>query len=283
MKINLAKTAGFCFGVRRALEIALSAVRSGKEIYMLGDIVHNEDVVRQMRNAGIKKINTLSMRPAKTLLIRAHGTGVSVIKQAKKFGYKIIDATCPMVKEIHNIAKGMEKQGYRIIVIGDKNHDEVRGIIGQLKTKAIIIDTAKPVPLKQIRDIPKAAVVVQSTQNEEKVLRTVGVLKNRIKKLRFFNTICQPTRMKQKEIQALALENEVMIIIGSKTSANTKRLFEISRSLNKRSYWISAKKQLRPAWFKNAKTTGITAGASTPDSTTQEIIRQIKNYKYYCR
>jgi 4-hydroxy-3-methylbut-2-enyl diphosphate reductase len=286
MKINVAKYAGFCFGVKRALDIALKTPKSNRRVYMLGDIVHNEDVVRTIKKAGIKKIKKLNRGRNRTLLIRAHGVSLAILEKAKSLGYRIIDATCPMVKEIHRIAWEMERKGYKIIIIGDKRHEEVQGIIGQLKNKARVIDPLPMhrrgvdriphLPFKAIQRIKKACVLVQSTQNLEKVLEIVRVLKLYIKELKFFNTICRPTRIKQGEIKNMPLENDVMIIIGSKTSANTRRLYEISKSLNKRSYWISSRKEIKPAWFKGAENAGITSGASTPDSTTKEIVAYIK-------
>lgn len=278
MKIRLAKSAGFCFGVKRAIDIALKTAASKHSIQMLGDIVHNEDVIRMIEEAGIKKVRRLAPGKNKTLLIRAHGAPLSTFKKALRLGYSLVDATCPMVKEIHKIAKTMEQKGYTIVIIGDKKHDEVHGIIGQLKKSAIVIDDLRHIPLQKISKIKKSAVVVQSTQNLEKVLEIVRVLRSRIPELEFFNTICGPTRLKQNEIRSLPVVNDVVIIIGSKMSANTKRLFEISKALNQRSYWIQSGKDLKPRWFKNASSVGVTAGASTPDSTTRRIIARLKQF-----
>jgi len=279
MKINLAKSAGFCFGVKRALDIAFQTAESGKKVFMLGDIVHNEDVIKEVRKSGIKKIYRLSRGKGNILLIRAHGACIATLKKAAAAGYKIVDATCPMVKEIHKIAKGMEQDGYTIIIIGDRKHDEVHGIIGQLKNKAVIIDSSGKVPLNKIKRIKKAAVVSQSTQNLQKVTAIVKKLKRHIKEVRFFNTICRPTRIKQQEIKTLPRKNDVMIVIGSKASANTRRLFEISKVLNKRTYWVKSKQEINPTWFKNAKTVGITAGASTPEWITKKVIGYIKKLR----
>lgn len=276
MKINLAKSAGFCFGVRRALNIAFNAVKPDTKIQMLGDVVHNEDVVKTINDLGIEKIRRLKKAKNKTLLVRAHGMPLETFGKARRFGYKIIDATCPMVKEIHKAAKDSELKGYRIIVIGDRNHDEVKGIIGQLKNKAIVIDKPRNIPFQKIKMIKKAAVVVQSTQNIENAFEIVKKLREYIRILKFFNTICRPTRIKQQEIRIMPLKNDIMIIIGSKTSANTKRLYEISKSLNTKTFWIQSKNDIRPAWFKNAQTVGVTAGASTPDYTTKKVIEFIK-------
>ena len=170
----------------------------------------------------------------------------------------------------------MEEKGYRVVIIGDKKHDEVRGIVGHLKGQAIIIDSAANIPISTVKNIRKAAVVVQSTQNIDKVLKIVKILEKKIVELLFFNTICKPTRIRQEEIKRMPLKNDVVIIIGSKKSANTKRLYEISASLNKKSYWINSKNDIRQDWFRGAKNVGITAGASTPDSTTRDIIQFIK-------
>jgi 4-hydroxy-3-methylbut-2-enyl diphosphate reductase len=280
MKINLATSAGFCFGVKRAINIALKTAKTNKPVFMLGDIVHNETVVKQIQRAGIKKINRFSCGGGKILLIRAHGCSRKTLHKAKELGYTITDATCPMVKEIHAIARKLENNGFKIIVIGDKSHDEVKGITGQLKTKAIVIDKLENIVLNKIRDIKKAGIVVQSTQNLEKTQEILDILRSNIKKIEFHNTICKPTRMKQNEIKVMPLENDVMIIIGSKTSANTKRIYEISKSLNQRSYWINSSNEIKKSWIDKAKRIGITAGASTPESTIQEVTHKIKNFNF---
>ncbi len=278
MKITLAKSAGFCFGVKRALNLArkLSLSEPGK-IYILGDIVHNELVVKQIKKSGVKKIKRLKPGMGRILLIRAHGAGKKIYQTAKKLGYEIVDATCPKVRQIHEIAREDEASGYQIIIIGDKKHDEVNGIVGQLNQKALIISSYKNIPYKKLSTIGKASVVVQSTQNLENVLKIVEVLKRQIKDLKFHNTICQPTTVKQEELKILPRQNDLMLVIGSKTSANTKRLYQIAKALNKKTYWINSAKDLKKGWLKGIETIGVTAGASTPDSVTQTVIQQIKN------
>ena len=275
MKINKAKSAGFCVGVKRAINLALKTAESKEKVYMLGDIVHNEEVVLRIKKAGIKKIDRLGYGNDKILLIRAHGVGLKTIAEAAKRGYKIVDATCPMVKEIHRIAQRLESQGFKIIVIGEKKHDEVQGIVGRLKGKPIVISHINEVSSKRFKNISKAAVVVQSTQNTQRVLEIVEKLRTLITELEFFDTICKPTKIKQKEAKELPLHNDVVIVVGSKNSANTKRLFEISKKSNPRTYWIGRKEELKRQWFKDAKTIGVTAGASTPDSTIDDIIRHL--------
>ncbi|MDD2679556.1 MAG: 4-hydroxy-3-methylbut-2-enyl diphosphate reductase [Candidatus Omnitrophica bacterium] len=277
MRINIAKSASFCFGVKRALEIVFKAAQEVGRVYTLGDIVHNEDVAGRIEKSGIKKIGKLKKIKSGSLLIPAHGASRKIFTRASRLGYTIIDATCPMVKEIHKIVKEMRKKGYRIIVIGDKDHDEVRGIAGQLKEKILVIENINRIPLARIKKIKRACVVAQSTQNLKNVLKIVAILKNHVPDLEFFNTICRPTRTKQEEIRRMPLENDVMIIIGSKNSANTKRLYEISRSLNKRSWWVNSPKEIKPAWFKGARSAGISAGASTPEDTIKDIVKYIRS------
>jgi len=288
MQINLARSAGFCFGVRRAIKIARGLAATHMTVYMLGDLVHNETVIRELEAAGIRKIKRLGPQRRVTtltlhkrrgngrLLIRAHGASRRILAKARRHGYALVDATCPMVREIHRIVRSMDRQGRRIIVIGDRHHDEVLGIIGQIAHRAVIIDPLAPIPWTTLPRVRKAAIVVQSTQNLDQVQPIVERLKKRIPDARFFNTICKPTRMKQEEIKILPLKNDAMLIIGSRTSANTKRLYEISKALNPRTHWIQAPDELNPLWFRGVRALGITAGASTPETTTQAVIARIR-------
>ena len=238
--------------------------------------MHNEDIVRQLEKKGIKKISGLSKGKNKTLLLAAHGTSLKIINRANELGYKIIDATCPMVKEIHKVVRDMDEKGYRIAVIGDYNHDEVQGIVGQIQHKAIVFLNIADIEKKIPPNLKKLAVVVQSTQNLEKVLKMQDILKKRVPDLEFHNTICSPTRLKQDEIKTLPKKNDCIVVIGSKTSANTKRLYEIAKSINRNSYWVKSSADIKKDWFKGVESVGITAGASTPDKTIQEVKKHIQ-------
>ncbi len=275
MKIKVAKSAGFCFGVKRAIEIALKTAREEKnDVYMLGDIVHNEFVVEQIKKAGIKVVDSIEKINSGVLLLRAHGTVPEIYERAKEKGLKIVDATCPMVLEIHKIVKKLESENYQIVVIGDHNHDEVKAIAAQSKNPIVI---ENPHEVKKIgKKFKKIGVVVQSTQNIEKVKGILSKLVTITKELRFINTICKPTQDHQDEIRKMPLENDVMIIVGSFTSANTRRLTEISRGLNPNTYQVESAKNIKEEWFKNCKTVGISAGASTPDYLIKEVVEKIK-------
>lgn len=276
MKITLAKSAGFCFGVKRAIDIASKAAEEGKRVHMLGDIVHNEDVVQRLEQSGIKKIDRLSSGEGKSLLVRAHGAAASTINDARTGGYDIIDATCPMVHKIHTIAQQDEQNGYTIIIIGEKDHDEVAGIVGQIETRPIVIEHLNEIPSIDLGGASKASVVVQSTQVIEHVEAIVAALKQKFFELKFSNTICKETRIRQDEIKTLPLQNDAMLIIGSKTSGNTKRLYELSKELNQKTYWIQHAEDIDTSWFKGLRTVGITSGASTPDETIRRAVEYVR-------
>ncbi|MDP3980304.1 MAG: 4-hydroxy-3-methylbut-2-enyl diphosphate reductase [Chlamydiota bacterium] len=277
-KINIARHGGFCFGVKRAVEMALEAGEDAKsnshQVVMLGDIVHNEHVIEKIDESGVKVVQELDHNEKGTLLLRAHGSTPSVYKEAEELGYDILDATCPLVLEIHEIVRDMAHEDYRIAIIGDHGHDEVRGIAGQVDD-AIVISSADEVEKAIPRKIKKLGVVVQSTQNIDNVRQVMTELVGRVDELKFVNTICGPTKAYQREIRHMPLENDVMIIVGSFTSANTCRLTEISKSLNPRSYQVQSVEELNPEWVEDAVQVGISSGASTPDWVIQSVVDKL--------
>lgn len=277
MKINIAKSSGFCFGVRRAIDISATLANTKRQVCILGDIVHNSFVVRKLSQKGIKKINRIRPVKGDTLIISAHGAPKRAFERARKCGYRIVDATCPKVKDIYKIARKLEKNN-KIIIIGDKGHTEVKGIAGQIRKKPIIIESPKKIPVKQLARIKKAAVITQSTQSLANINAIMKRLEKIIPDVRLHNTTCRITVIKQKEIGSLPRENDLVLIVGSATSANTKRLYQIAKRMNKKTRWIDTEKDLKPSWFKHAKAVGIMAGASTPDEVVDEIIKTFKHY-----
>ena len=274
-KINVAKYSGFCFGVKRAVKMALEESRKSNNVIMLGDIVHNEHVVKKIDDAGVKVKNDLATDDPGTLLLRAHGAVPEVYEEASGMNYKVVDATCPLVLEIHEIVRTMDEEKYRIVVIGDYGHDEVIGISGQVKD-AIIIAKPEDVKDKMPKKTRKLGIVVQSTQNIDNARKIIAELVPYCQELKFVDTICKPTKLYQAEIRKMPHENDVMIIVGSFTSANTKRLTEISRDLNQRSYQVESSQDLEKKWFESVENIGITAGASTPDWIIEEVVDRIK-------
>ena len=271
MKLIIAKDSGYCFGVRDAVDLAYKTAEESGDVYMLGNIVHNENVVKDLETVGAKVVRTLDDVPdKKPILFRAHGTSTDVWNKAKDKGMNIIDATCPLVKEIHNEVKALELEGRGIIIIGDHGHDEVIGIASQVK-KSIIVSS--PEEAQNLRKIKKVGIVSQSTQTIENVQTIINIIMTKAFDLRFVNTICFPTKRNQQQLKDLSEKCDVMLIIGSFTSANSKRLHQLALERNKKSYQVTCVNDIESGWFNNADTVGITAGASTPDSIIQDVIR----------
>jgi 4-hydroxy-3-methylbut-2-enyl diphosphate reductase len=274
MKILLAKDAGYCFGVRDAVNLAYDTAKEHGEVYMLGTIVHNEKVVEDLSKSGTKVVDELVEVPSdKPILFRAHGTAPNIWDKANQKKLNIIDATCPLVTEIHDEIKKLEAEGRRTIIIGDHGHDEVVGIAAQVKNPIILANVKEA---KALRKMKKAGVVSQSTQMIENVQEIINVLMQKVFDLRFVNTICFPTRRNHEQIKELATQCEVMIVIGSFTSANSKRLTQLALERNKRSYQVTCADDMEAFWFENCETVGISAGASTPDDIIRDVVEKIK-------
>ena len=279
MNIIVAKSAGYCFGVRDAVNIAYETAEKYGNVYMLGDIVHNEKVVADLEKAGAKIVQNLNEVPKNSpVLFRAHGTKADIWEEAKNKNLKIIDATCPLVHEIHNEVKKLEEEKRQIIIIGDHGHDEVVAIADQVtKRKPIII--SNPEEAKELRRYKRAGIVSQSTQMIENLQDIMNVLLQKVYDLRFVNTICFPTKRNHERIKELTVNCDVMIVIGSFTSANSKRLTELAVERNNKSYQVTGKEDLKKKWFYNVENVGISAGASTPDYLIQEVKEEIKKFE----
>ena len=276
MKITIAKDAGYCFGVRDAVNMAYDSAEEFGNVYMLGDIVHNEQVVEDLENVGTQVVESLDDVPKDSpILFRAHGTVNELWDEAKSKKMNIIDATCPLVHEIHHEVKRLSEDGRQIIIIGDHGHDEVIAIANQVEGSLVI---SSPSEATKLRKIKRAGVVSQSTQMIENVQEIMNILMEKVFDLHFVNTICYPTKRNHEQIKLLALENDVMIIIGSFTSANSKRLAELSSERNINSHQVTCADDLNKMWFKNKESVGISAGASTPDYLIEEVKLKIEEY-----
>jgi len=275
MKIILAKSAGYCFGVRDAVNAAYDVSKEHGEVYMLGDIVHNENVVEDLEKKGVKVVENLEEIPEdKPVLFRAHGTSKDVWKKAEDKKMNIIDATCPLVHDIHREVKELHAEGRKIIIIGDHGHDEVIGIASQVEGAIIIASIEEA---QKLRKTKKAGIVSQSTQAIENVQDIINILMTKVVDLRFINTICFPTKRNHQQIKELSVITDMMLIIGSFTSANSKRLTELSLERNKNTYQVTNAAEIDSSWFKNnINSVGISAGASTPDWIIESVIIKVK-------
>lgn len=276
MKVLLAKDAGYCFGVRDAVNLAYETAEKEGEVYMLGHIVHNENVVTELEKTGTKVIDDLNEVPDnKPILFRAHGTVPKVWDEAEKRGINIVDATCPLVTEIHEEVRKLAAENRRIIIIGDHGHDEVNGIMEQVQDSIVVANSGEA---KRLRKMKKAGVVSQSTQMIENVQDIINILMTKVFDLRFVNTICFPTRRNHEQIKSLAELSDIMIVIGSFTSANSKRLTELAKERNERTYQVTCANDLDSDWFQQSDTVGVSAGASTPDNIIKNVVTAIKSF-----
>ena len=275
MKIILARDAGYCFGVRDAVNSAYEMSKKYGEVYMLGDIVHNESVVSDLEKEGVKVVEKLDQIPKnKPVLFRAHGTAKEVWKKAEDKKMNIIDATCPLVHEIHHEVKALHEEGRKIIIIGDHGHDEVIGIASQIPDPIIVATVEEA---EELRKTKKAGIVTQSTQTIENVQDIINILMTKVFDLRFVNTICFPTKRNQEQIKELSEVTNLMIIIGSFTSANSKRLAELSSERNENTFQVTCASEINSSWFKDdVNSVGISAGASTPDWIIESVIKKVK-------
>ena len=275
MKVTVAKDAGYCFGVRDAVNLAYDKADEYGEVYMLGDIVHNEQVVEDLNKAGARVVDSVDNIPNdKPVLFRAHGTKTNIWSEAESRNLNIIDATCPLVHEIHKEVKKLAKDGRQIIVIGDHGHDEVVAIADQVKNTIVVSSVEEAKKLKKYK---KAGLVSQSTQSIENVQEIMSILMEKVFDLHFVNTICYPTKRNQEQIKELAKKNDIMIIIGSFTSANSKRLTLLSKIINDNTYQVTCANDVDLDWFVNCSTVGISAGASTPDYLIEEVKNKIES------
>jgi 4-hydroxy-3-methylbut-2-enyl diphosphate reductase len=284
MKVILSKHSGFCFGVDNALKIAdkILSENKSKNIYMLGELVHNEEVIKKIKKQGIKLSKDIKKIPKNSLVIlSAHGHSPQVYKDAEEKKLKIVDATCPKVKKVHALGKMLAKQGYFVFVIGEKKHQEVKAIFEQIKLisdKVKIIENVEQAsrpPDKGGWGVKKIGIISQTTQSLENFGKIVGEISKHADELKILNTICDATRFRQSSAKELAKKVDLMIIVGSSHSANTKRLTQICKKIIK-THQINSAKELDKNWFKNKKNIGISAGASTPNWIINEVIKSIK-------
>lgn len=280
MSIKIAKTAGFCYGVKRAVDEAYKMAEDGAEFATLGELIHNSYVVCDLEKRGIKAYENVKDIPeGTTVILRTHGVSEAVLEEIKKRGLEYIDLTCPFVKKIHKIVRKYYSEGYKIIIVGDKNHPEVKGINGWCGNEAFIIyDIKEKIPEKLAEK--QVCIVAQTTINKKKFGQIVQNIKNTCQTPIVFDTICSATGNRQREAEELSKESDVMFVVGGKHSSNTKKLFEICRENVPETYLIEACEDIPLSVYKN-KRIGITAGASTPGCIIEEVLttmdEKIKN------
>ena len=279
--IKLAKYAGFCYGVKRAVETAkkLKEENPDKNIYILGELIHNTDVINELTELGIKTIYEIPQKGEGICIIRSHGEAPDVFERIKQAGYEVVDLTCPDVKKVQQRAIELAKNDYFVVIVGKPNHPEVIAIKANAdlySDKVVVATTIEELqPYEQeIKSHRKVGIVVQTTQMVASLNLIVNYINILAKEVLIYNTICQSTAMRQKEAKELAQESDLMIVVGSKKSANTTHLAEILKNCTKTVH-IENDTELDNKILENINSIGITAGASTPQSVINKVIESI--------
>ena len=275
MEITVAKSAGFCFGVQRAVDSVYKELEenSGK-IYTCGPIIHNEQVVEDLNKRGIEVIDTVEqLKKIKegTVVIRSHGVAKEIYDILEQQKLKMVDATCPFVKKIHNIVLDESNNGKTIIIIGNDNHPEVEGIKGWVNGEVIVINKEEQIEKLSLPEQTKACIVSQTTFNHNKFKYLVEIIRKKGYDITVVNTICNATHVRQVEAQKISSKVDGMIVIGGKNSSNTQKLYDICRNECENTFYVQTVKDLNLHELKSLKSIGITAGASTPKNIIEEV------------
>ncbi len=283
MELIVGKTAGFCYGVKRAVDGAKEELKKNERLYGLGEIVHNQEVIKELENLGMQFINDIEDSKGKTI-IRAHGIPKQIYEEAKEKGIELIDYTCPKVLKIHEIAEEYAKKGYYIFLLGNKKHPEIIGTLSYCGDNKFVIekedDTIKALETFEKTGIQKLLVISQTTYSLEKFYIIEEIIKNELPRdieLVIKNTICQATEIRQKETEEMAKKVDCMIVIGGKNSSNTKKLYEIAKKYCKTVLLIENETELEINKLQSTDTVGIMAGASTPKESIESVVEKLKN------
>ncbi|MCX5782959.1 MAG: 4-hydroxy-3-methylbut-2-enyl diphosphate reductase [Elusimicrobia bacterium] len=277
--VVLAKTAGFCPGVKKAIDCVLELSRSGRPIYTLGPLIHNTQVIKMLEGKNIRAVNSPDEIKDKNaiLVIRAHGIAPQLEKQIRALALEIVDATCPLVKNVHAVIEKYGKLGYDTVIVGDKDHAEVAGLVGCAVNKCYVVANAREA--KKLPHLKKVNVVSQTTQEEEVFLATAEAVRKNCDECAISNTICAPTSQRQRETIELSRNVDLMIVVGARHSANTTRLAKLCAELCPCAAHIESEEELDPLQIKSCTRVGITAGASTPSWMTERVLEKIRQIR----
>ncbi len=272
MKIEVAKRAGFCFGVKRAVKMAFEAAQSSPHpVHTLGPIIHNPQVVDELERLGVRLISRPSEARSGTVIIRSHGVHPRVLAELRKRRVRVVDATCPFVTKAQRAASTLRSEGRQVVIVGEREHPEVTALRGYAGGDAVIYNSRNRIRLKS-----KAGVLAQTTLSSGMFCQALCDLAARAPDLHVFNTICQATQIRQQDTMELAKRSDVMVVVGGRNSANTSRLVELCRKVGRPTYHVETEQELQAQWFRDAGTAGVTAGASTPEATVRQVVSRIR-------
>lgn len=274
MKVILAKQAGFCFGVKRATQMAFEAAGRDQMTYTLGPIIHSPQVVGKLKELGVHPLDSLDNVDGGTIIIRSHGVEQKEINEALRKNLDVVDATCPFVKKAQEYVKSLYEDGYVVVVVGDAEHPEVQSIVSYGGEKVYVVAVGEDV--KKLPKMSKIGIVAQTTQSFENLKNVVCECLLRGGEIRVYNTICDATTVRQDEAKDLAGQVDCMLVVGGFNSANTHRLLEVCTEIQPHTYHIETAAEIDLVWFEGAERVGVTAGASTPKWIIDEVINKIE-------
>lgn len=276
MDILIAKHAGYCYGVNRAIKMTLDASEQrGGPIYTLGPLIHNPQVVDKLTERGVFPVEDIhEVEGGGIIIVRCHGIDPKVILEAKNRGLRVIDATCPYVRKVQDKASLLVREGYFLVILGERGHPEINGIVACAGGEHIVLESVDEVDHLPRRR--KVGLVVQTTHSQSNLAALVSELIKRVGELRVYNTICNATMLRQRSALELARKTDLMLVVGGRNSANTTRLAEICRGVNPHTFHVETAEEIEEQIFQEVRTVGITAGASTPDWIIEEVVEKIK-------
>jgi 4-hydroxy-3-methylbut-2-enyl diphosphate reductase len=276
MEVIVAEKCGFCHGVRNAISIAEKILKEESDVYSLGPIIHNKDEVERLAKAGLKTVGSAEEIESGTVLIRSHGAAPKEIAGLKEKGIKIVDATCVLVKRLQEVAKGLGQDGYKVVIIGDENHPEVQGVVGCAKDVIVVADESD---LHRLPGNAKLGAVCQTTESPEHFGKMVGAIaRGSFGELKVINTLCQEAVKRQESAVQLCKRVEVMFVLGGLHSANTRRLAELCKKVNKQTFHLQNWSDLDKNIVFGKKVAGVTAGASTPEWIIAEFVENLEAF-----
>jgi len=277
IKVYVAKHSGFCFGVKRAMNIIDDVAKSNhkKPVYTLGPIIHNPQTVDKLKERGIEPLDDIKGIKDGTVVLRTHGVEKPLLENLQSSGLDIIDATCPFVSRAQEYVKKLSESGYNVIIIGEKNHPEVLALKSQVRDAIVIENSDEIRKIKSLKGT-KVGIVSQTTQSIENFKAMVCLVMDYYKEVLVINTICNATSQRQEAAIALAKKVDLMLIVGGKNSGNTKRLYILCRRIAKHTYHIETEKEIKKTMLKGVESVGIAAGASTPDFIVNAVKTNIK-------
>lgn len=278
LKINISEFSDFCFGVKRAISLAENALkRRPKPVFSLGPLIHNRQVVSELSKKGLNVIRDYKRMRKGTAVTRSHGIDPDVFEEIRRRKIDIVDATCPFVKNAQMLAKRLSQQGYKVIIFGDKGHPEVKSLRSFSGNNSLVIATGNDVKLLKFKK-DKIGVIAQTTQSLKNFLEVISeLLKKEFSEVRIFNTICSDVNMRQKSTERFSKDNDLVIVVGGRDSANTKRLYEICKSIGTQAYHIETGSEIKNDWLKGKKTIGVVSGASTPRWIVDGVVERLRS------